>query len=148
MSQLTLAAAVVVAVLVVAGIADAEALGEGLAEAPSAVSPRLVTAECPLTAITTPIAKARATGMATTITRAEGFLRMRRRHANRNLLSMGSDTSVSESPQQCGALDLLGGHEAEILKILWLASLRTIFVGAAAVRASRPASQRRHTSRP
>jgi hypothetical protein len=70
MSQLTLAAAVVVAVPVVAvpeadGATDGIALAEALAAAPFAVSPRSVLAECPLTAITTPITRPKTTGIAT-----------------------------------------------------------------------------------
>ena len=72
MSQLTLAAAVVVPVLdpdgaadgVPDGAADGAALADALAETPSAASPRLVTAERPPTATTTPITKPNTTGIA------------------------------------------------------------------------------------
>ena len=65
MSQLTLAAAVVVPVLDPDGAADGEALGDALAEAPSAASPRLVTVERPATATTIPITRPNTTGIAT-----------------------------------------------------------------------------------
>ena len=68
MSQLTLANAVVVGVVDPDGAADAaadgEALADALAEAPSAASPRLVTAERPAIATTTPITRPSTTGIA------------------------------------------------------------------------------------
>jgi hypothetical protein len=105
MSQLTLAAAVVVPVPdpdgAVDGATDGEALGDALAEAPSAASPRSVTAERPATATTIPITRPNTTGIAiATAIREELFLRLYRRHANRSLLSIGFDTSLSESPQK------------------------------------------------
>src|SRR6202044_2636615 len=64
MSQLTLADAVVVPVADPDGAADGEALADALAEAPSAASPRLVTAERPAIATTTPITSPNTTGIA------------------------------------------------------------------------------------
>ena len=114
MSQLTLAAAVVVPVLDPDGATDGEALGDALAEAPRAASPRLVTVERPATATTTPITRPNTTGIAiVTAIREEGFLRLYRRHANRSLLIIGSDTSVSESPQRRG-IRPASGREARV----------------------------------
>ncbi len=81
MSQLTLAAAVVAAAAVADGARTAPppvaALADGLAEAPSAVSPSSVPAERPLTAITTATTRPRATGIATaTAIPEERFRRM------------------------------------------------------------------------
>jgi hypothetical protein len=115
MSQLTLVVAVVVTVLVADG--DGEALGEGLAAAPSAVW-LMVEWPLPESATTTPMVRPSTTGMATGTAKRATRLRLPRRRAADRCPMRIYCTSMSFSCSRAVTVGRGRGYQEEYLEVL------------------------------